>query len=264
MRYDTSLFEMDPLDRSIPLSISGRCDPKQPDETLTSYLRRARVHRDAVRQRFVEDYYNSAQARLPSPDSDAEEEDMATAVRRVEEYMRMDSGQVDFWAYEYPIQRAHRLGIPYYNYDTPGKSLSEIADDEVSGDSYESPSTLVPEPELESGEIPDEQPNPRPRRKRKRGSDEEGDILESSAKRKRTNNTGTNAAEVSTTTVRKRKRSQEEDASTQTLDISTRGQSIAKRRKTETNTSLPPAIVTSGGKRKRVSDQGLDHREPQS
>lgn len=112
----------------------GACSPRRPGETSAAYHSRVRVH---GWQRFIDDYISSTQSRLPSPHSDYEDEEVASTVRLYQHWIRIEKGEVDFWAYEYPVERAHRLGIPYCNYDTPGKSLSEIADEELSGASYE-------------------------------------------------------------------------------------------------------------------------------
>ncbi|KAK7740989.1 hypothetical protein SLS53_005052 [Cytospora paraplurivora] len=95
---------------------------------MQAYFRRHRAHVDAARQQLVQDYHNTKQARLPSPhsDDDDDEEDMADYVRFVEESIYWDSRPWrEFWAYEYPTQRAHRLGIPYCNYDEPGMDLTD-------------------------------------------------------------------------------------------------------------------------------------------
>lgn len=109
------------------------------------------------------------------------------------------------------MQRAQRLGIPYFDHDTPGKSLSEIEDDEGPLDGVAS---MRPED---------------------REWEEALEVMAAMA-----NTAG--ASQAPETSGHKRKRSQDEDSGLQ---------SAVKRLKTVTDAKTSDAVPELGRKRKR-------------
>lgn len=250
---------MDPSEQPVQLSLTG-CPPRRQDETMQAYFRRRRAHIDAARQRIVQDYYNTRQARLPSPhsDDDDDDEDMADLIRGIEEDIYWDTRPWrEFWAYEYPNQRAHRLGIPLVNLDDVEMDLTDMEESEDGR-----------LPVVDSSPIEDEQSSPRPSRKRRRESGEDHDPQpptteargESSGGKKRrrvdtdTDTIPSTAGVAVSGSDRKRKRAADEPQASRAQSESP---GVKRRRpNAKTNTTAPTAkVVVSGGKRKRSPDE---------
>ncbi|KUI73343.1 hypothetical protein VM1G_08909 [Cytospora mali] len=252
------------------------CSPRRTGESTSDYFQRAREYRDAARRRFIEEYHAERQARLLSPHSDdSDEANLAEMVRMAEEDERIDSGEVVLPPYEWPVQRAQRLGIPYVDYGPP-VSLTDIEDND---DSMDTPVRERPE-DLEWGvrfsrgaTAETEHAGSRTSytavtqavaasgNTRKRGREEDRNVepritrSQTGAVKKRKTATGPPATTISGS---KRKRGREEDRNVESK--TTRSQTGAvKKRKTATGTS---AATTSGSKRKRGSEATHDLQVP--
>ncbi|ROV88032.1 hypothetical protein VPNG_10349 [Cytospora leucostoma] len=130
-----------------PAFITFHCSPRHPGEDYGAFAQRAREYRNVARQQYLAEYYAEREARLPSPESyPREAQDRAEMVQRVEEDIYWDSrppGEYLASLYEWPAQRALRLGIPYIHYDEPLQSLTDQEDQ--SPDPREAVRTMRPE-----------------------------------------------------------------------------------------------------------------------
>ncbi|KUI73494.1 hypothetical protein VM1G_08760 [Cytospora mali] len=256
------------------------CSPIRPGESYSAFAQRFRTHRDAARRRIVDEYYREREARLPSPELyPGEAQDDAEMVRRIEEDIYWESRPPqEFFAslYEYPVARAHRLGIPYMVDDGPPWSLTDAenqpyirpedrewldAMDELpsnQGRPVPGASQTAPLSRRDGRDGPEEDGNDQGRtirsqtvsQKRKREL-EEGGGLDGPAKRTRAN-THAEATETAATSRQKRKRGQGDDRE---------GQGPAKRARADSNAAIPEAAgpskatATSRHKRKRGDDR---------
>lgn len=231
--------------------VSDRCSPQRPDETYHDYFVRWKVHRDAWRQQFLDDYYRPKETRLPSPDSDGDidEDETLQTVRFIERCIRLENGRPEPSDLPNPVER------PQVVYP-PGKSLSEI-------DEYEpGPSSPILRCRPEDDEYDTEPSFQSPildlnlqsvsMHKRSSLPDEDGGLEQPLAKRRRTDTNLVTLPAGPGTSVHKRKRVQ--DGNLDEPQVA-REQARAgpKKRKTDTHSRPSLAGVTSCSKRKRVS-----------
>lgn len=257
-----SVVNMNQSSQHIAPRISRCCSPRRPSETYRSYFRRARIHRDVARQQFLQEHYSARQARLLSPhsDGDDDDEDLAEMVRHVEESIYWDSTPGEYFAYEYPVQRAHRLGIPYINHDVP---LGSLTDDE-GNQSLQDAATMKPEDREWREEMrtstkhgsSDSSISPAAVKSgnKRRDSPEEGPDPQLQSKRTRASTRAETLRVAAISSDVKRKRGQDDDSTPVTRD-----QAGAKKRSTDTRPL--PAVAKPGSKRTKETDAQYFQKE---
>lgn len=240
------------------------CSPQRPDETDDDHFVRWKAHRDAWRQQFIDDYYKQKEARLPSPHSEDDLDEVAALeeVRYIERLIRLESGHPEPRDLPNRVERP-RVVCP------PGKSLSEISEHERSpfspiprrrpeDDEYDpvsifhSPSPVL-RPEDEGFErvgkwmLGINSPTPT----RKRGSSPaEASASESPAKRRKTDTGSELTPGAPSTSNHKRKRVQFADLD-EPQAASAQVHSSPKRRKTDAHSRPTPVNTSSSRKRGR-------------
>ncbi|KUI70058.1 hypothetical protein VM1G_05129 [Cytospora mali] len=281
---DTDSADIVSIDSPGSPPISLPFSPMRPGESDSAFAQRFRAHRDAERRQYIDEYYRERAARLPSPEAyPRQHQDRAEMVRHVEEDIYWESRPVEeYWnsIYEYPVDRAHRLGL---RYGEPGLSLTDVEDNEDNEDDLWEAQSMRPEDRewLDALGILGERGSPSPEapqeaamsghkggdgledywaagkmaqtgaHKRKR-EPEEGGGIQGPIKRARAGEAAA-TSEAATTSPRKRKRVQEDNNKAQGPAKRARAGMHATTIGTAAETS--EAQATSGHKRKRVQPE---------
>lgn len=233
----------------VPPQPLGRCSPQRAGETDSDHVARFRAHRDAGRQRFLDNYYQTREARLPSPNSEEglDDEEMAMEVAHIEREIRIENGRPEPGDIPPPVALWPKVTYP------PGKSLSECSESDHEYDwrgrpeDYEYDETLTWGTPVSS---------PKPKRAR---SPSEDHVHEPPAKRTRMDTTS--AVHPAEPRISGGKRKSIEVDDLQDDDEKAQAVSGRKKRRPDAPHDYTPMLSspTSSSTRKRKSDSDKTH-----